>query len=66
MNHAGLMLDLEQLPEYWIVNLVDGVIEVHTEPRNAVYQQVTHHGRGAVVTLRAFLDVSIAVDEVLH
>jgi Uma2 family endonuclease len=36
------------IPEYWIVNLADGVIEVHRDPDPAsgAYRQIRAHRRG--------------------
>jgi Uma2 family endonuclease len=53
------------VPEYWIVNVVEGVFEVHSEPRNGRYMRVETHARGARVSPRAFGDVVIAIDDVL-
>ncbi len=53
------------VPEYWIVNLVDGLVEVHTEAARGAYARVTPFRRGESVTLREFPDVGIAVDDVL-
>ena len=31
------------VPEYWIVNLVDGIVEVYTQPRNGKYRKRTDY-----------------------
>lgn len=54
------------VPEYWIVNLRDGVIEVHRAPEGARYARVTSHGRGETITLERFEDAEIAVGDVLR
>lgn len=36
--------------EYWIVDLVDEVVHVHTEPADDVYRTVVAHRRGEVAT----------------
>ncbi|HEY6462158.1 MAG TPA: Uma2 family endonuclease [Polyangiaceae bacterium] len=51
--------------EYWIVNVPEGVFEVHTEPSAEGYGRVTRHGRGAVLRVPGFADVGIAVADVL-
>jgi Uma2 family endonuclease len=51
--------------EYWIVNLIDGVFEVHAGPSGEGYARVTRHGRGARLRVPQLLDVEIAVSEVL-
>lgn len=53
------------VPEYWIVNLVERVIEVHRQPGSGRYQAVSRHGRGEQVALVAFPDVRLPVDAIL-
>ena len=53
------------VPEYWVVNLVDGRIEVMTEPQGGRYAQVKHYAKGESVQLGAFPDISIAVSDVI-
>jgi len=38
------------VPEYWIVNLVDGVLEVYREPHGAAYRDTRHAGPDELVT----------------
>jgi Uma2 family endonuclease len=49
--------------EYWIVNLVDSIIEVHTTIVRGAYTRVMPYGRGQTITLQHFSDVAIAVDD---
>jgi Uma2 family endonuclease len=51
------------IPEYWIVNLVDRVVEVHTQPRAEGYQRVVRCERGARVPLTAYPDVAIELSD---
>jgi Uma2 family endonuclease len=51
--------------EYWIVNLVDAVIEVHRQPGPSGYAQVTRHGRGTDLRVPSFEDVVVRVSDVL-
>ncbi|MEZ6185832.1 MAG: Uma2 family endonuclease [Planctomycetota bacterium] len=53
------------VPEYWIVNLVDDVIEVRTEPQGDTYARVTPYRRGESICLTAFPDVTLEVDAIL-
>jgi Uma2 family endonuclease len=60
------------IADYWIVNLVDHLIEVHrdpqpdaTSPLGASYGQVIRHGRGAVISPLAAPQAQIAVDNLL-
>jgi Uma2 family endonuclease len=50
------------VPEYWVVNLVERVVEVHREPSASGYRQVTTAPKGARLRLLAFPDVELAVD----
>ncbi|MGO9835308.1 MAG: Uma2 family endonuclease [Polyangiaceae bacterium] len=51
--------------EYWIVNLVEGVFEVHSGPSGEAYARVTRHGRGARLRVPQFADLEVAVSDVL-
>jgi Uma2 family endonuclease len=53
------------VPEYWVVNLVDRVVEVRSHIVSGAYARIETHRSGATITLLAFPDVSIAVDDVL-
>jgi Uma2 family endonuclease len=53
------------IAEYWIVDLVDEVVEVHRESEGGVYRQVERIGRGGSVSPQAFPDVTLSVDEIL-
>ncbi len=50
------------IPEYWIVNLVDGVVEVHTDPLADRYGAIRTARRGETITLTVFPDVTVQVD----
>jgi Uma2 family endonuclease len=55
------------LPEYWIVNLRDGVVEVHRapDPERALYQDRTVARAGDRLSLVAVPDVDVAVTDLL-
>ncbi len=53
------------MPEYWIVNLVDDVIEVYREPGAEGYARVTRHGREEELRVPGFEDVVVRVGAVL-
>ena len=50
------------LPEYWIVNLVDRQLEVHRAPAGESYTETTVHTADETVSLR---DQSVAVSDLL-
>ena len=55
------------VPEYWIINLVKGVVEVYTQPDPDMgkYQSVRIAHKGEMLELPGDLEGSIAVDDVL-
>lgn len=53
------------VPEYWVVNVRDGLVEVHTEIVERAYTRVRPARRGERVQLLRFPDVEVAIDDVL-
>jgi Uma2 family endonuclease len=53
------------IPEYWIVNVRDGLMEVCTEIVSGAYTRVVPFRRGESIVPLAFSDLAIAVAEVL-
>jgi Uma2 family endonuclease len=51
--------------EYWIVNLIDKLVEVHREPTAGGYAHVTSYRRGGRLHLVTFEDVVVAVSDIL-
>ncbi len=51
--------------EYWIVNHKKNCVEVYRDARDGEWLTKTTHGRGEVLTLLAFPDVKIPIDEIL-
>jgi Uma2 family endonuclease len=56
---------LAQVDEYWIVNLIDGTVEVYRDPHDGEWRSKSTHQRGETITTLAFPDVAIAVSDVL-
>lgn len=54
------------IPEYWVVNLVDHIVEVHTDIVSGAYARVTPFRKGEPIRLTAFPEVEIAVDAFLR
>lgn len=54
------------VPEYWIVNLVERVVEVHREPHEGEYRSRTVHAKGERLRLLAFPDVVLSIDDFLR
>jgi Uma2 family endonuclease len=74
VSHSSLAMDRDTkarlyaecgVPEYWVVNLVDELVEVHTEIVRGTYARVTPYRRGDKVELPALAGVTVRVDDVL-
>ncbi len=52
------------VPEYWIVNLQEGVVEVYSDLQQGSYRSVRRAGRGETLALPQGLVGTVAVDEV--
>lgn len=53
------------VPEYWVVNLQDDVVEVHTDPRQGRYTSTRTQAPGTTIALVAFPDVALDVGALL-
>ncbi|MEN0075175.1 MAG: Uma2 family endonuclease [Paracraurococcus sp.] len=54
-----------RIPEVWIVNLGDGVVEVYREPKDEAYLATTRAARGDMLEPAALPGLRIAVTEVI-
>ncbi|MEO7036889.1 MAG: Uma2 family endonuclease [Polyangiaceae bacterium] len=52
------------VPEYWIVNIPDACIEVHTQPEGSAYAKTEKFERGQKIRLSAFPEVEVRVSDV--
>ena len=53
------------IPEAWLVNLQEDVLEIHRLPAPQGYTRIRHFRRGQTVSPQAFPDLKIKVDEIL-
>jgi Uma2 family endonuclease len=53
------------VPEYWIVNLIDGCIEVYTESIRGSYARLTPYRLGDGIRSLAFPEVEVSVADIL-
>jgi Uma2 family endonuclease len=53
------------VPEYWLVNLVDQVIEIHRAPLGGQYEDVTEHRGNATVSPLALPAAVVVVGQLL-
>jgi Uma2 family endonuclease len=61
----ALLYGLSEVEEYWIVNHVDGVVEVFRDRHDGTWRSRTMYGRSDTIALLAFPDVMISVGEIL-
>jgi Uma2 family endonuclease len=61
----GRLYAQASIPEYWLVNLRDGVIEVYTEPSGGSYKQAGKAHQGEKLTLPAELGGGVEVSDIL-
>ena len=54
------------VPEYWIVNLRERCIEVHTSPLGSAYRAIARVERGQTLHPQRFPDVEIGVSDVIR
>ena len=53
------------MPEYWIVNLKQDVIEVYRSPKGEEFLDQTIAKAGETIAPLAFPDVAVPVDEII-
>ena len=54
-----------EIPEVWIVNLPNEIIEVHTQPSVGLYQFVKIYKRGEIVKSEALPELNLPVNKIL-
>ena len=73
VSNRSLKKDLEQktityarngIPEYWIIDLKNKKLIVHTQPQNNIYTQVVEYQSG-IITLAAFPNIDIDLRQLL-
>jgi Uma2 family endonuclease len=52
------------IPEVWLVNINEQCLEVYRKPSAEGYQEIQKLQRGQKVSIEAFPDVEIAIDEI--
>jgi Uma2 family endonuclease len=64
-NEKALLYASSQVEEYWIVDLVHGLVEVRRDPDRGVWRSLTTARRGDTIAMLAFPDVTVEVSEIL-
>lgn len=54
-----------EIPEVWIVNLPNDIIEIHSQPSVGLYQFVKIFKRGEIVESEALPELNLEVDKIL-
>lgn len=64
LNQKKITYARNGIPEYWVIDLVNKKLIVHTQVKNNGYIQVTEYTTGTISPL-AFPDMAIALDRLL-
>jgi Uma2 family endonuclease len=64
-NEKALLYGISDVDEYWVVDLVHGIVEVRRDRENGVWRTITTHRRGETIAMLAFPDVTVEVAAVL-
>lgn len=73
ISNKTLKIDLEKksaiyarngIPEYWVIDLVNKKVIVHTQPTGNSYAQIQAHRTG-ILSPQAFPNIAIALDKML-
>ena len=54
-----------EIPEVWIINLPNDIIEIHTKPSNSIYQLTKIFKCGEIIESEILPDLKPAVDKIL-
>ncbi len=54
-----------EIPEVWIVNLPDNIIEIHQKPKHGIYQLTKIFNSGEIVRSEILPDLEIEADKIL-
>ncbi|CAN5918720.1 Uma2 family endonuclease [soil metagenome] len=64
-GEKALLYGGSEIEEYWIVDLVNGLVEVRRGRDAGTWRSITTHRRGDTIHMLAFPDVSVAVADIL-
>jgi Uma2 family endonuclease len=53
------------IPEYWVANIADRVVELYTQPKESTYTQAHRAGGGETLALPGGLKGDVKVDDIL-
>lgn len=64
-GEKALLYGISEVDEYWIVDLVNELVEVRRDPDRGTWRSISTYRRGQTMSLLAFPDVAIEVAEIL-
>ncbi len=64
-SEKALLYGISDVDEYWIVDLVNGLVEVRRDRDRGTWRSITTYRRGQTIEMLAFPDVRIDVGSVL-
>jgi Uma2 family endonuclease len=64
-NYKLRLYALHNVPEYWLLNLIDICLEVYRKPKGEVYAEKNTLYKGDSITLSQLPDISIQVADIL-
>jgi Uma2 family endonuclease len=64
-GEKALLYGISEVDEYWIVDLVNELVEVRRDPDRGTWRSISTYRRGQTMSLLAFPDVAIEVVEIL-
>ncbi len=64
-NQKLRLYAMHNIPEYWLLNLIDNCLEVYRKPKGEVFAEKTTLYQGDKVTLSQLPDICIQVSEIL-
>jgi Uma2 family endonuclease len=64
-NQKLRLYAMHNIPEYWLLNLIDNCLEVYRKPKGEVFAEKTTLYNGDNITLSQLPEITIQVDDVL-
>jgi Uma2 family endonuclease len=64
-GEKALLYGVSEIEEYWIVDLVNGLVEVRRDRDAGTWRSITTYRRGDAIHMLAFPDVMVPVSEIL-
>ena len=64
-NQKLRLYAMHNIPEYWLLNLIDNCLEVYRKPKGEVFAEKTTLYQGDNITLSQLPDITIQVSEIL-